>query len=296
MGNLAGIIGGVVGTGMGLALQGHNDRRQLEQNDRLLAQQQGYQRSLFDYQQQKQYEMWLKTNYGAQVEQLKKAGLNPGLMYGMGGGGGTTVGAGAPSAPNADAPKGGHEIQDMTGMGLQLATQAAQIKLLEAQANKTNIEAENIGEGGVNRENIKADTALKVLEQVIKDYTGRETKDTYERVTSPNRSIQAKTYEDEMAARQGVAGTIYELWLDGKLAEKANNEIEAIAIKNAKTTQEINNIKKQFEILEENLKGAKLENIMKDLESKLQTQTGIDRNSPAWMKVLGRLFVQLLNK
>ena len=35
------------------------------------------------------YRDW-ETNYPAQVEQMKLAGLNPALAYGMGGGGGVT--------------------------------------------------------------------------------------------------------------------------------------------------------------------------------------------------------------
>ena len=37
------------------------------------------------------YEMWEKTNYAAQIEQMKKAGLSPALMYGQAGAGGGTV-------------------------------------------------------------------------------------------------------------------------------------------------------------------------------------------------------------
>ena len=39
--------------------------------------------------------MWKDTNYAAQVEEMKKAGLSVGLMYGKGGAGGATTGAGA---------------------------------------------------------------------------------------------------------------------------------------------------------------------------------------------------------
>ena len=37
-------------------------------------------------------DMWNKTNYGAQMKHLQAAGLNPGLIYGMKGGGGVTTG------------------------------------------------------------------------------------------------------------------------------------------------------------------------------------------------------------
>jgi len=52
-----------------------------------------YNRKMLRYGKDLDYEMWLKTNYGAQVDQLKQAGLNPGLMYGMSGGGGVTTGS-----------------------------------------------------------------------------------------------------------------------------------------------------------------------------------------------------------
>lgn len=278
---------------LGLALEDHNDRRQLEQAAKLQDMQIQGQKDMTRYNMQQQYDMWLKTNYGPQVEQMKKAGLNPALMYGKGGPGGTT-GSAAGSVQGQSAPAGGREVMELTQMGLQKAMMEAQIKLAEAQAKKTDVEATKIG--GVDTKNVEADTQNKILQQVINNYAGKEAKDTYERIMAPNRAIQAETYEKEMAARQGIAGTIYELWIDGKLAEKSLNEIEQIALQNAKTRAEVNNIKKQLDILEENLKGQKLENVMKELESKLQTETGIDRNSPAWMKILGRLFIGLLNK
>ena len=41
--------------------------------------------------QKRAYEMWEKTNYAAQIEQMKKANLSPALMYGQAGAGGGTV-------------------------------------------------------------------------------------------------------------------------------------------------------------------------------------------------------------
>ena len=76
------------------------------------------------------YEMWEKTNYSAQKEQMKKAGLNPALMYGMSGGGGVTTG---PSNATAEGQAGNTNI----GMGIQAV---AQLELLKAQ--KENIEAD----------------------------------------------------------------------------------------------------------------------------------------------------------
>ena len=178
--------------------------------------------------------------------------------------------------------------------GLQLQMLQQQKDLLKAQTEKTKAEAEKIS--GPDTENVKADTENKILQKVINEFAGKEAKDMYERVKSPNRAIEAKTWEDELSARQGIAGNIYELWKEGKLYEKSTQEIEALLLSNAKTREEIRQIYKTMEIMEENLKGAKLDNVMKELEAKLQKETGIDRNSPAWLKILGRLFVGLTTK
>lgn len=127
----------------GIALGGINDRRQLKQQKRLQALQIEGAKEMGDYNYGKQMEMWRNTNYGPQVEQMKLAGLNPGLMYGMSGGGGTTTGTGAGAAPSGgQAPSGGREVQDMTSMGIQGGLLEAQRKVLESQANLNNVEAE----------------------------------------------------------------------------------------------------------------------------------------------------------
>ena len=79
--------------------------------------------------------MWLKTGPTGQKEQLKKAGLNPALMYGMGGGtGGQTVSPNANVAGGTAAGATG-EIQQMMGLMLQNKMTQSQIKVNEAQSS-----------------------------------------------------------------------------------------------------------------------------------------------------------------
>lgn len=287
--------GAAIGTGFGLLQGSINDRRQRRQQEELQKLQIAGQKEMTDYQYQKMLQMWKDTNYSAQVSELNKAGLNPALMYGMSGGGGATVGGGGGgNVSGGNAPSGGGEMQAMSAMGIQMAQTAAQTELLKEQAK--NVAADTENKQGVERDNIKADTENKILQQVINTFAGKEAKDVYERVMSPNRSVQSETYLKEMEAKQGLAATIYDLWQSGKLEEKSISEIESIALSNSKSREETRKITKEIDILEENLKGVKLDNVIKDLESKLQTQTGIDKNSPTWMKILGRLFVGLLNK
>lgn len=151
-------IGQAINAGMGLLLQGHNDRRQVRQEGRLLEQQLGFDFRKMDKQAEIQEELWKKTNYPAQVEQIEKAGLNAGLFYGMSGAGGAIAGAGGAGVAGGKAPQGGSEILGMT-------MQQAQLDLMEAQADKTEAEAEKIA--GVDTK--EAETRIANLTQGIEN-------------------------------------------------------------------------------------------------------------------------------
>lgn len=145
------MLGEAAHAGMGLILGGINDRRQLRQQQKLQEMQIAGSKELTKYNTDMQMEMWKNTNYPAQMEMMKKAGLSPGLMYGIGGGGGTTANISQGQASGGDAPKGGAEATQMMAMGLQNS-------LLNAQ--RENIEADT--------ENKKADTVNKGKDTELK--------------------------------------------------------------------------------------------------------------------------------
>ena len=153
----AGLAANAIGAGMGLLLEGHNDRRQLRQQQELQNMQMKGQKEMTDYNLAKQMELWNATNYKAQMAQMAKAGLNPALMYGTGGPGGTTQAAQGQGPTGGNAPTGGMEVMNMM-------MQKAQIQLLEAQTQKTKAETTNIPKTG---QNIDADTALKEVNTQI---------------------------------------------------------------------------------------------------------------------------------
>ena len=160
-----GEIGSVVGQGLGMVLGAiggkaaarANDRRQIEQQKKLQALQIQGQKEMADYNYTKQMNMWDATNYSAQKAQLEKAGLNPGLIYGMSGGGATTTGGGySAGVGGGNAPSGGGEIQAMLGMGLQLQLMKAQKENIEADtANK---EANTAKTSGIDTTKAQAET------------------------------------------------------------------------------------------------------------------------------------------
>lgn len=120
---------------------------------------------LMDYQQKIAMENWQNTGYGAQMKQMQSAGLNPGLMYGLGGGGGQSMGSGG--TPSVTGGQAGYE-STTKGIGMQMGAQAEQLALMDAQ--KKNIDADTANKQAENPnipktgENIAADTYKKQTE------------------------------------------------------------------------------------------------------------------------------------
>ena len=141
-----------------------------------------YQKKINRFNQELAYELWERTGPTGQMEQLKKAGLNPGLMYGMSGAGAGTTQGGAGAGTGSQSAN----AQMQLGMGLQLQQQKAMIEntkadtqLKQAEANKT--AGVDTQEAQSRIENLKADInnkavsyALQNLELKIKEATGME--------------------------------------------------------------------------------------------------------------------------
>lgn len=86
-------------------------------------------------------EYWDYTNWENQVDHLKKAGLNPALMYAKGGAGGQTGGGQAQGVGLSPSNQEAVKAQQI-GMALQLAQLKSQIEVNESVAKKNTAEAE----------------------------------------------------------------------------------------------------------------------------------------------------------
>ena len=98
------------------------------------------QKNLMDYQMRHQLEMWQRTNYPAQVEMMKRAGLNPALMYGQAGAGGQ-IGVTAPSGGQGTGGANPFAGAGQDIIGLMLAK--SQARLNEAKAAEAEAKAES---------------------------------------------------------------------------------------------------------------------------------------------------------
>lgn len=136
-----GIVGGLIG----MATQKRNEKRAMKNQEKLMSIQQQNQMGLNQQGKDLALQQWKDTNYSAQREEMEKAGLNPGLMYGMSGGGGTTANAGSGgSASGGQAPAPQRPVMDMQSM-MQMALLGAQKANIEASTEKTKAETVNVG-------------------------------------------------------------------------------------------------------------------------------------------------------
>lgn len=147
----AGVVGGIsnqVSYGLG-EITGYNQSLrddQLNQQNALTKQQQYYDFRAMDKQQQLAKDMFDYTSPSKRVQQLREAGLNPALMYGQGGAGGSTVGSGGIASGGGgkasdEAARRMNDISSM-GMGIQLQKLASEVKVNEATAEKLKADAE----------------------------------------------------------------------------------------------------------------------------------------------------------
>lgn len=158
--SLAGLTTGIISQALGLSWSPQKAMREQEAyNKRIMALQNQYQQQAAAQSQQYAKDYWDYTNAENQVEHLKNAGLNIGLMYGQSGAGGMGASGGA-RQESPDQAQG-----NPIGMALQVQQieqqrrmNDAQIALAEAQANKANEEAKKIG-------GVDTQEALKRIEE-----------------------------------------------------------------------------------------------------------------------------------
>ena len=155
-----GFIGNTLSQAFGLSWSPQRAMREQEAyNKRIMALQNQYQQQAAAQSQQYAKDYWDYTNAENQVNHLKNAGLNIGLMYGQSGAGGMGASGGA----RQDAPD--QAQGNPIGMALQVQQieqqrrmNDAQIALAEAQANKANSEANKIS-------GVDTQEALKRIEE-----------------------------------------------------------------------------------------------------------------------------------
>lgn len=249
--------GQAVSGGIAMGMQRLGARYDRKQQAKSARQMMGIQmegeREMMNYQQQKQLEMWEKTGPQGMKAQLKAAGLNPALMYGMGGGGGQTVGGGVPSVQGTSAPYV-DTTTAATGMGMQSAKTIAELQVMQAQ--KENIEADtknklagnpNIGLEG---ENIQAKTAGQNIANDIAELEKKLKSKTldYNIDTAFEQWVKIAEERQILSNVRAAQGTDGETLIETEKAKltKLGVEIALIEATKGKTDKEVENITSQI--------------------------------------------------
>lgn len=159
-------------------------------------------------------EYWDYTNWENQVDHLKKAGLNPALMYVKGGTGGQTGGGQAQGVGLSPSNQEAVKAQQI-GMALQLAQLKSQIEVNESVAKKNTAEAEKTA--GVDTEAAKMGIKLSEA-QVLSE---RERKNVL--------YWEAEVAQSESVLKEALANTeqfnLQKVQWDIRMVEKGYEEL-----------------------------------------------------------------------
>lgn len=142
VGGALGLLGNLFGGGGPSKKELMEQAWQYEKEGMALQYQYGQQAADAEY--QRNLNMWKATSYSAQAQEMEKAGLSKGLIYGNGGGQAASTAGGdgmQPSGPKMNPVEAALQQQ---AMGLQLKQIEAQNKLANAETAKTLAEANKI--------------------------------------------------------------------------------------------------------------------------------------------------------
>lgn len=158
--SLGGLITGGISQALGLSW---SPRKAMEEqwkyNKNIMALQNQYQQQAAAKSQQYAKEYWDYTNAENQVQHLKNAGLNIGLMYGQSGAGGMGASGGAHQAA-PEQPQG-----NPVGMALQVQQIEQQRRMTDAQISLAEAEAKKAGAEATKISGVDTQEALKRIEE-----------------------------------------------------------------------------------------------------------------------------------
>lgn len=166
-------VGGLIGGALGLGTTYLGNQMQLSQNQALLDQQTNYNENLSNYNLGIQEKLWQDTNYPAQVQEMKDAGINPAMMFakGMGAGGSTAANTVATSQPSVQQNPA-LNIESMMSAGQKAAAQAAQTNNTVASTLNTEQDTKNKADQDVILQN---EQVISKAQAEIADATAQDT-------------------------------------------------------------------------------------------------------------------------
>lgn len=269
--NAGGILGGLTTIGGWLGIgEGRQDKRQIKQQGALNDVNAKTAKELADYENAGKLKMWKDTNYGAQLEQAKLAGVSKAAAIGGSGTGtqGASVGSvGGGSAADAASTTNARTAQAQAGM--QLASQMALMK-----AQKDNIEADTANKKaelpvkGETATGLGLDNRLKAenMESAIQQAAEMVRKTRGEAESAFNRGeIDRETQEAQIAEKKAEAvGAGLDNLL--RIATKGKTEAETKAITEG-VKQKWEEVKQRWQGLDQDNQRVELDRFAKEIQA-----------------------------
>lgn len=225
-------LGGLIGGGIKQEEQFRNEKEMMGLQARLNKEQ----AILSSYLQK---EMWDYTNYENQIKHIKAAGLNPALLYGKGGGGGATTG----SAQAAGVSNTGTQA---VAMGLQMQKMLSEIRLANAQADKTKADADKTR--GVDTELTKAQIEVQ---NITKDLIEKKLDLTEEQTNNYKEATNKLIQETRLlTTKADIAEETKETEINQAAQDLYNSTMEGVltVLKGELTERQIKYLNEQVEI------------------------------------------------
>ena len=299
-GAVTGGVGSIVSGGLGLLgglFKGNNNG--FKEQQKLMQQaweyekegmglQYNYGQQAADAEYKRNLQMWKDTNFGAQRDEMEKAGLSVGLMYGNGGGSAASTAGGTATQPSAPKTNPVEVALQQESMGLQLKQIEAQNRLANAEATKTIAEANKIA--GVDTEGQELQNKWQEIENRIQ--TSRESieqSNTKAAAANADKAVEEwkmavldreyldKTQEDRVTR---LVSEIAKIQKEGSLAESATDINYYTA---RKIEKEIENFYYEMITRRMSAEAAKegAENMLKKIEN--EYKLGSDQNLREWI-------------
>lgn len=309
------LLGTGINKGLGAIGTAAEDKRQLEQQKKLQQLAIAGSKEMGEFNTRQQMEIWNATNYQAQIAEMKKAGLNPALMYKQGGGGGTTgsssMGISAATAANAAQTQSAKNEQ---------ALAAAQIANITAQTEKT--KAETVKIEGVDTD-LGKQQITNLQQQINESIANIKNKEaqtaltkTQNNIAKISESIANETREDQedqikwlaMTARENFTKAFNEAWISQKTQQTQIKLVEQqlialevginlqrsnIDLNKSKITEIANEIAQKWQQVSQGWQG--LNNEQQALKIK-DFEAGIKANYPSMQNLIGGSIAQTANK
>lgn len=306
--------GMAIGAGLSLADSALNRHGKKKAEERQLKNS----KELSEFNRKQNMKMWEDTNYPAQVKKMKEAGLNVGLMTSQGAGGAGSTQSGTTSTPMSQGED--YNMTGSMGMAIDKMLTKAQIENVEANTNKTNVEAKKLETTDTAEAEARTQSLLQGIEnqKSQKELTDIQTKianiqnieqwmtqeDRIDKIKWEARLIENQTRSalananiDEATQEAKIKIVAEELTysilknaLTGSQINKTNVEIKEIAQNIVNSIQDTTSRKVTAGAARDNARtneDAVTEQIRKNKISEALEQAGIDQqNKQMWMGLL----------